>query len=415
MEYKKEAYDEALGSGQYEKVTGLSGKYDNVRRLWEDEVVRLFLQPYLTKLVDEKKQMGKGLRILDFGCGSGDGYELLMSVKRDDSQAADHANVAVQPSAVELYKGVDLNTGLIAQARSIYGKNSNMTFVESNFNDLDVSSDEPYDLYTASYGTVSHNNKKQNTQLLAKLAKHARNGSVIVCDWLGRYSYEWQTLWQTDLIKDQWMDYVISYIYPEEERKCRELSVLPLTLLSREEVAGIVDGAMQQSGVRIEMSQLFDRSVLVGRHIDTRDYNPHALPLRERVNSLFEPNVRTDLNSLLIDYVPSDGFAAANGFYSLFHSSWNSLVGQVITLLQEHDNGKSDVPLRIGDDAPLALRSAMVGMHELVSSAKWEGMGDVRANIIEPSLGYALRGLEMGTQQGIGCGHGLVAILEVKK
>jgi hypothetical protein len=42
-------------------------------------------------------------------------------------------------------------------------------------------------------------------------------------------------------------------------------------------------------------------------------------------------------------------------------------------------------------------------------------MGDARANIIEPSLGYALRELEMRLQRGIGCGHGLVAILELER
>jgi len=42
-------------------------------------------------------------------------------------------------------------------------------------------------------------------------------------------------------------------------------------------------------------------------------------------------------------------------------------------------------------------------------------MGDVRANIIEPHLGYALRELEMSLQRGMGCGHGLVAILEVEE
>ena len=85
MTYQRSAYDEAITSGQYRKVTGLTGKYDNVRRLWEDEVMRLFLQPYLERMVDRKRQRGEGLRILDLGCGSGDGYELLKEVKRGDT------------------------------------------------------------------------------------------------------------------------------------------------------------------------------------------------------------------------------------------------------------------------------------------------------------------------------------------
>ena len=215
--HEKSAYNEAVKSGQYEKVTGLLGKYDNVRRLWEDEVMRLFIQPYLDRMVDRKRKMGEGLRILDLGCGSGDGYELLIGMKRGEAGLSNHANAAIEPGLLEFYKGIDLNPGLIAQAEAIYGRNPNIVFVEGNFNELDLDSEEPYDLCLASYGTLSHNRLKQNARLLTKLAQNGRNGSLIVCDWLGRYSYEWQTLWSNDLSQEQWMDYLISYIYPEED------------------------------------------------------------------------------------------------------------------------------------------------------------------------------------------------------
>ena len=50
-------------------------------------------------------------------------------------------------------------------------------------------------------------------------------------------------------------------------------------------------------------------------------------------------------------------------------------------------------------------------MHE---SRTWT-FDDPRANIIEPELGYALRHLEMTMQQGMGNGHGLIAIMRVNK
>ena len=159
MTYQRTAYDEAITSGQYQKVTGLIGKYDNVRRLWEDEVMRLFLQPCLQRMVDRKRQRGEGLRVLDLGCGSGDGYELLMEVKRGDTGLPSHVNVAIEPGLLEFYKGVDLNPGLIAQAKAIHGQHPNMAFVEGDFNELDLEPDEPYDLYFASYGTLSHNSQ----------------------------------------------------------------------------------------------------------------------------------------------------------------------------------------------------------------------------------------------------------------
>lgn len=415
MTERKSAYDEAVKSGQYEKVTGLTGKYDNVRRLWEDEVTRLFLQPFLQRMVDCKKQVVGRLRILDLGCGSGDGYELLMGAKRGDTSLSQHTNVAIEPGLLEFYKGVDLNPALIAQAEAIYGHRDNMVFVEGNINELNLENDEPYDLCLASYGTLSHNGHEQNIQLLANLARNGHDGTLIIADWLGRYSYEWQILWNSDLTREQWMDYVISYIYPEEERKYRELSSLNLSLLSRQEVLTIIECARRQSGVKIRLKQLFDRSVLVGRHIDTKDYNPHVQPLRHRVNSLFEPNMRTDLESLLVDYVSSDGFTAVNEFYTRFQESWNTLVGYVITLLSHYDAAKPSARPRIELRHPQALRMTMAEMQRLITATHRSKMRDVRANIIESALGYALRELEMRLQRGLGCGHGLVAILELEK
>lgn len=412
--YQRSAYDEAVSSGQYQKVTGLVGKYDNVRRLWEDEVTRLFLQPHLQRMLDHKRGMGEGLRILDLGCGSGDGYELLMGVKREDRGLSTHATTAIEPGLLEFYKGIDLNPGLIAQAKAIYDHH-NMAFAAGDFNQLALEGEEPYDLCLASYGTLSHNGRQQNVQLLARLAQHGRNGSLIIADWLGRYSYEWQTLWSNDLGREQWMDYLISYIYSGEERKHRELSSLTLALLSRREVLDIIQRARRQSGLRIRLRRLFDRSVLVGRHMDTGDYNPHAQPLRQRVNSLFEPNTRTDLEALLVNYVPKDGFPAMNEFYTMFQGCWNALLEYVIALLRYYDTAGASPQPTIERHHPRPLRTAMAEMRRLIAATHRSKTQDVRANIIEPHLGYALRELEMSLQQGMGCGHGLVAILELEK
>ena len=47
------AYTEAVSSGLYAKRSGLVGKYDNVRRYWEDEITRIFLRPHLQRLIDK--------------------------------------------------------------------------------------------------------------------------------------------------------------------------------------------------------------------------------------------------------------------------------------------------------------------------------------------------------------------------
>ena len=68
---EKTAYSQAFKTGKYDKVTGLIGKYDNVRRFWEDQVTGIFLRPFLNNLMERKRQRLERIRILDLGCGFG--------------------------------------------------------------------------------------------------------------------------------------------------------------------------------------------------------------------------------------------------------------------------------------------------------------------------------------------------------
>jgi SAM-dependent methyltransferase len=409
---EKSAYTEAVRSGKYEKPSGLIGKYDNVRRFWEDEVIRIFLSPYLERLMTERDK----LRILDLGCGSGDGYEVLNGVKRIKGIGVSEHNLnVITPETLEVYKGIDINPNLIAQAEAIYSRDAKLAFREVNFNNLPSELDEepPYDLYFANYGTLSHNTDEQTVKLLSSIAQHGRDGSIVLCDWLGRYCYEWQTLWTKDMEQNKTIDYVISYIYSDGE-KDGELSSFPLRLLSREEALAIIEESGKQTGVEIEVRELFDRSIFMGRHIDTAQYNPFCRPVRRVLNSLLEPNVRTDLDELAISYVPKEGFPRLNEFYKRLEGCWNALVSWTIELVQHFDAGRESLPIPMDVQEPV-LRKAMLEMERTVRDVGELNIADSRANIIEPQLCYGLRELEMRVQEGEGCGHGLVAILELHK
>jgi hypothetical protein len=292
-----------------------------------------------------------------------------------------------------------------------------MIFVEGDFNQYEFGKEEPYDIYLASYGTLSHNEDDQTIELLANIARNSRNGSLIIGEWLGRYSYEWQPLWTKELKQDRWMDYVISYLYSEGEQKRKELSSFPLKLMSKEEVLSIVEQSRKKAGVGIKLRELFDKSIFIGRHIDTAQYNPHCQPMRRAVNSLFEPNVRTDLEHLLIDYVPKEGFPEVNSFFEKLKTCWNMLAQYGINLLHLVDSGENLPKLNLPEEAQYypQLKKAMEGMKGVIEGAQGLKIGDPRAHIIEPQLGYNFRELEIGLQEGKGCGHGIVAILEIEK
>jgi SAM-dependent methyltransferase len=363
------------------------------------------------------------IRILDLGCGSADGYELLVGIRdRDANLRVDKADL-LTPNIVGLYKGIDLNEDLIQQARTIYGDNPKMVFEQGDFTEGMPLSDgeEPYDLYFTSYGTCSHHNEDETlVNLLADIAKRVEGYCVIVFDWLGRYSYEWQTLWTNDLSENRNMDYIVSYIYEEEEREARrdELQHLTLRLVSRQEAKEIIAEASQRAGIKIKPLNYFDRSVFTGRHMDTAEYNPHAQPIRQAINSLHEPNVRTDSSFLIINYIPKPGFQFLNGYFEHLQMCWNTLVQYVDHLLETYDEEQQRFPHELPPvpaSYPPALREMMERMRKVVEGVGWLGIGLPRENIIEPQLGYALRYLITELQQGRGCAHGFVGIYEVDK
>ena len=404
-----DAYDEALQSGQYQKPGGLLGKYDNVRRFWEDEQLGLYLRPYLEQLVARKKACGERLRILDLGCGSGDGFEFITGITHSKSLISEHNTKVIEPDMLGFYQGIDINDRLLKQAQATYSKNQNMSFIHSDFNDFDIGAEEPFHLYLANYGALSHNGDEQTVELLANIAEYSKNGAIIIIDWLGRFSYEWQTLWTRDFENNQWMDYAISYIYPEDETKQEELTYFPLRIMGRSEVEQVYRRAGKKSGGAITLHKIADRSSFVGRHIDTRQYNPHCQPLRRLVNSLFEPNVSTNLDELLVDYIPKKGFAEVNDYYQRLTDWWNFLIIYTKALLEQ------SIPPEVPLGTPAAIRRAFSTMKKVARASAGMRIGNPRASLVEPQLGYCLRELEMELQKGLGCGHGLVAIFEVVK
>lgn len=417
---EKKAYSQAANTGKYDKVSGLLGKYDNVRRFWEDQVTGIFLRPALNDLVARKTKRLERIRILDLGCGSGDGYDLLMNVPIKDPGIYEYVTVAIAPDMLKEYVGLDINEDLLKQAEDYYGQKPKVRFIRGDMSDglpPSITDEEPFDIYFTSYGTFSHFHAHQNVKLIAEICKHAPENALLVGDWLGRYSYEWQDLWHHAPGQEYFMDYRISYIYPEEERHPIAVSVFPLRLVTRDEIMTIINQAAKESGAEIKPLAFFDRSIFIGRHLDTGDYNKHCPKLRSAVNSLFEDYMRTDLETLLVDYVPRQGFDHLNNFFEMFFGSCNALVKYTISLLSEYDPeaGKLRSAPEVLPFYPGPLKEAMHSMRKVIEGVGWLKWGDVRANVIEPHLGYSLRKLEIDLQPGTGVGHSLVGIFEIRK
>jgi len=417
---EKKAYSQAVNTGTYDKSSGLSGKYDNVRKFWEKQITSIFLRPALNDIVERKRKKLGRIRILDLGCGSGDAYDLIMNVTTKDPGIYDYITAAITPDNLKEYVGVDVNEDLLAQAEEYYGNNPKMRFIRGDISSGlpdAVSAEEPFDLYFTSYGTLSHFHDEDNAKLIADICRHAPAHALFVGDWLGRYSYEWQDLWHHPVSKEYFMDYCISYIYPDEKRNRTDVSAFPLRLITRDEIMSVIDRASQEAGVEIRPLAFYDRSIFVGRHLDTGDYNKHCPPLRSHVNSLFEAYVRTDLESLLVDYTPRKNFDHLNNFFEMFFMSCNALVKYTIELLSAYDceKGVLHATPEIFPYYPEPLKKVMHTICRVTEGVGWLKHGDVRANVIEPQLAYSLRELEMDLQPGTGVGHSLAGIFEIIK
>ncbi len=417
-----EAYSQAVDSGLYAKKSGLTGKYDNVRRYWEDEMTRQQLRPFLRKLIGHARENMERVRILDLGCGSADGYEMLAGIRQRDPNLREDEVDLLRPEVLGEYRGIDLNGDLLDQAREIYGDNPKMVFNQGDFTEgLPLDEEKPYDLYFTSFGTCSHHNEDETfVDMLADIAESCEDYSIVVCDWLGRWSYEWQSLWTNDLDEMRNMDYVVSYIYEEEERERRrdELEHLTLRLMSRQEGEDLISRASERAGVDIKPLNWFDRSVFTGRHMDTGDYNPQAQPIRKAVNGLHEVNHRTDLDSLIVDYVPKEDFQFLNDYFARVQMCWNTLVEQTKSLINSYSMEASDFEPALEDipaSYPAGLHDMVERMRYVVKNVGWMDTGLPRENIIEPQLGYALRYLVNHLQDGQGCAHGLVGVFEIDK
>ncbi|NIM11631.1 MAG: hypothetical protein GTO45_06015 [Candidatus Aminicenantes bacterium] len=417
-------YSQAVASGKYVRGTGLQGKYDNVRVYWEDEVTRFFMRPHIETLLERKLKQKKGIRILDLGCGSGDGYELLMKMIQPNAGLTKNQVYLIPENHLEQYKGIEINRDLLNQNVQRWGEHPGMEFQWGDFSTgLPLEKGEPpYDIYLTSYGALSHLNENQTVKLFSDIINHAGDGAVLVGDWLSRYSYEWQQLWDNDTHREQWMDYYISYIYPPHQRDKTRLTPLKLRLLCREEILKMLERVEKTGGIKLETKYIGDRSIFVGRHMDTHDYNPHLKPLRKAVNSLLEKNVRTDLDRLLIDYVPHPDIRLPDPFFQQFQSCWNSLIRYTMALCREHEGGKPipDAPSTADvhrADAPRVLLNMLDHMKQVIAGIGQFNMEleDTRANVVESQLAYALRELEMSLQQGAGNGHGIVGIFIVNK
>jgi SAM-dependent methyltransferase len=407
-------YAETVARGFYGKNTGgLSGKYDNVRAYWEDELTRVTLRPLVQERVQVCQAEGRGVRILDLGCGAGQGYEILTRIDQGDLDLHDPYRYVLPQERIDLYMGIDLSEAMIAQARENYRDFPRVRFEQADLRAGlgPARAEPPFDIYFSSYGALSHLDGEGLRRCLAHVLRHGRHGALVVLDLLGRFSPEWPGYWSARSEAEKVRPYSMSYLYPESKRCNGEVERFPLRFWSGDELHALCAGLEAEGGAALRVVELLDRSIFVGRHVDTGEYGTCLPPLRGLVNQLYEQNVRTDLERMRVTYRPVEGHGDLNRFFDKMARCWNVLVDFTIERLRGTRVRLTQMEGWRGYPAPLQM--ALVTLDRVIDSVAWMDVGDVRANVLEPQLAHVLRRMQAQLQEGRGCGHGLVALLQL--
>ena len=411
-----ETYTRAVEEGNYDLNKGkLFGKYDSVRTYWEDRLTGISMRPYLSRLVADRAKKDRGLRVLDFGCGSGEGYKILTQIDRNDLDLGLQHDRVLPEKNLELYLGVDLSEAMVNKGRELFSDRTHARFECGNLSHgLGAIKEEekPFDLYYSSYGSLSHLKRAELVTLLLDVCDHTDQESLVVLDLIGRYSIEWPGYWGAQMEEEKVRNYSMSYLYSESERSNSNIERFPLRFWAGNEIAELAAELQETSGRHVGVVKKIDRSILVGRHTDTKEYNPKLPPIRQLANSLHEDYLRTDLDRLLLSPSMIPAHSEVTPFLKKLIRCWNILVEFTQKRLRRNI---SLIDMKGWSEFPAPLQFALMTMDRVIADVSWMTFGDPRANMIEPQLGYALRGLENGLQEGMGCGHGMWAVLSIGK
>jgi SAM-dependent methyltransferase len=317
---------------------------DAVKRHWEEPATRGMIAAVLGALGHEG-----GLRVLDVGAGTGDALRLLRETVTADIE----------------YLGIDTDPDMVGTATDLHDGQPGVAFVRHDVREpLDAG---PFDLVLSTGVPFSHLRPDELRVALTALFAAVPGGRrcAAVVDVLGRWSLEWSPNWD----RETWR-YAMSFFAGIDDVPHSEM-----TFHSRESLWSAVTDAAAAAGARVRTAAFHDRSVAVGRHTATAEFDPHVPPYRTLVNRLYAGDTTVDIGDAAMR--PPDGPAPApvRAFFDRFAAAWNERLADARALEDE-----------LG--ATPAARTA---------------------------LADRLRALEHGLQSGLGTAHSLSALLVVER
>jgi SAM-dependent methyltransferase len=408
---KTEFYETAVRLGFYgADSSGLTGKKDNVRKYWEDIVIKLSIRPFVERLLERKES----IRVVDLGSGSGEGVELLTHIPVSDALRSVDKPFLLNRDNIQTYVGLDISPGMVEQGQVNCADWPNARFAEADLaKGFPLLDQEPFDLYFSSYASLSHLTPTQLARLMRDIAGHTRSRAYLVLDLMGRLSSEWPRYWATD--RPKMLPYNMGYLFHSHGRQHQQVESHNVCYWAASDLKAFIDSLSVNPGRSVKIVDLRDRSVLVGRHIDTGSFNGHPRSIRNAVNRLFHRDYRGDVSELLVDVSFVDAFRSARPEawerIELYRQQWNTVI-RLIDALGRSGNG---TVRDILEHAPPGITDDLRMLEWLHRNATRFPVVDFWASVMGPQIACVLRNFELGLPEGLGCGHGLLCILEISE
>lgn len=409
MPLKTEFYETAVETGFYGlEKSNLFGKKDNVRKYWEDIFIKLLLHPYIEKILKEK---GK-IRVVDLGCGSGEGFELLTHIPKRSHDASGDKYFLLSTDQIERYVGFDISPSMILQGEKNYPQYSNVEFVGHDLSKgFPALKEESFDLYFSSYSSLSHLTKGELEGLTKQIFLHTEGTAYIVFDLLGKYSPEWPKYWNKS--NEEMLPYNMTYLLEPQERVSKKIETFYMAFWSADELRTMINNISLDTRKKSKIVEMKDRSIFVGRHMDTGIFNSTPQEIRYSLNCALDRDHRGNIEKLKVDlsfiqeykYLPKDIMERILAY----KNDWDN----ILNLIEALQSSKDKIVKELIENSSSVLSEEMKMLTWLYRNSSRFSVVDFLASIFWPQVAVILRNLGMSLPDGLGCGHGLFCIVEV--
>ena len=359
-------------------------RQDNVKIKWERPFSQDLTKALVSKILLNSQQ--KPVSIIDFGCGIGEGLTLFNEIIKEVDFPQENLS----------YTGIDISPEMIKTATDKWQSQPNVNFLLQDFSQGIPT--HPTQIYYSCGVPYSHLTKAEMSVVLGHIfraIKQNQTNSLILIDVLGRYSLEWISQWQ----ESRWA-YRMSFLAEAAE----EQEPMMMTCYYAPELAEMFQHAARETRCQISSAAFYDRSIMVGRHTTTHEYNTLIPPYRHLVNALYEPQQTTDLAQLLLTCPLPSAPEDVTEFFVKFAHEWNALIATAAHLRQ--DSGFEQIPT--DTSYAEAFKTAVLAEGQSENQGK-----QAFSEHLELTLAKHLRQLEIALQPGLGISHTLIGVLQV--